>query len=100
MKATDYLDAFRLRAQIQAAMAELFNKYDALGAPSRTSPAPPLDRDFDAAARAAEAKPGGEKPREPRQPPAPKKQRIAASNVAALPAPSVPCGFAKMKNMP
>ncbi|OLE86999.1 MAG: hypothetical protein AUG07_01735 [Acidobacteria bacterium 13_1_20CM_2_60_10] len=100
MKATDYLDAFRLRAQIQAAMAELFNNYDALVAPSRTSPAPPLDRDFDAAARAAEAKPGEEKPREPRQPPAPKTQLIAASNVAGLPALSVPCGFTKDKNLP
>src|SRR3989454_1748529 len=46
MKATDYLDAFRLRTQIQAAVAELFDKYDALVAPSRTSPAPPLDRDL------------------------------------------------------
>ena len=68
--------------------------------PSRTSPAPPLDRDFDAAARAAEAKPGEEKPREPRQSPAPKTQLIAASNVAGLPALSVLCGFTKQKNLP
>ena len=100
LKATDYLDAFRIRTQIQAAMAELFGKYDALVAPSRTAPALPLDRDFDAATRAEEAKKPEEKPKEERPKPAPKTQIIAASNVAGVPALSVPCGFTKEKNLP
>ena len=97
LKASDYLDAFRLRGQIQSALADLFAKFDALVAPSRTAPAPLLDVDFDAAARAAETKPAEAKPR---QPPAPKTQLIAASNIAGLPALSVPCGFTKEKNLP
>jgi aspartyl-tRNA(Asn)/glutamyl-tRNA(Gln) amidotransferase subunit A len=96
LKASDYLDAFRLRTQIAAAMGEIFNSYDALVAPSRTSPAPPLDRNFDAAARERE-KTG--QPPENRKP-APKTQLIAASNIAGLPALSVPCGFTKEKNLP
>lgn len=96
LKASDYLDAFRLRTQIVAAMGELFNAYDALVAPSRVTPAPPLDRDFDAAARERE-KEG--KPPETRKP-APKTQIVAASNVAGIPALSVPCGYTKEKNLP
>ena len=100
IKASDYLDAFRWRGQIQAALAELFAKFDALVAPSRTSPAPLLEVDFDAASRAAETKPGAAKPTQQRQAPAPKTQLIAASNIAGLPALSVPCGFTKEKNLP
>lgn len=96
LKASDYLDAFRLRTQIAAAMGELFNSYDALVAPSRTAPAPRLDQDFDAAARQRERE---GKPRANRKP-ALNTQLIAASNIAGLPALSVPCGFTKEKNLP
>jgi aspartyl-tRNA(Asn)/glutamyl-tRNA(Gln) amidotransferase subunit A len=47
LRATDYLDAFRLRTQIAAAMAELFSGYDALVAPSVMFLPPPTGRDFD-----------------------------------------------------
>lgn len=100
LKATDYLDAFRIRTQIQAAMAEAFNKYDALVAPSRTAPAPPIDRDFDAAQRAEAAKKPEEKAREEQGIPPPKVQIIAASNVPGIPALSMPCGYTKEKNLP
>ncbi len=96
LKAADYLDAFRIRAQIQAALADLFNKYDALVAPSRMKPAPPIDRDFDQPEKSDKS--GKDTPSS--APPPPKTQIIAASNVAGIPALSIPCGFTKEKNLP
>jgi aspartyl-tRNA(Asn)/glutamyl-tRNA(Gln) amidotransferase subunit A len=97
LPATDYLDAFRIRSQIQAEIAKLFEKYSAIVAPSRTAPAPPLDRNFD-------APPPEKKDKPEEKPPAPgsgeKWSVIAMSNVAGLPAISVPCGFTKEKNLP
>lgn len=95
LKATDYLDAFRMRAQIQAAVADLFEKYDALVAPSRTTPASPIDRNFD-------APPGPGEPKRTTPPPGSteKWNVIGMSNIAGLPALSVPCGFTKEKNLP
>ena len=100
LKATDYLDAFRLRTQIVTGMAELFNQYDALVAPSRTALPPPIERDFDAPAKAEGMEKPEEKTREEGANPAPKTQLIAASNVAGIPALSVPCGYTKDKNLP
>jgi len=98
LPATDYLDAMRIRAQIQESIAKLFEKYDALVAPSRTAPAPRLDVNFDAP---PPPKPGEQKP--PAAPPPgafDKWNVIGMSNIAGLPAISVPCGFTKEKNLP
>lgn len=84
LRAADYLDACRLRTKIQAELARLFEKCDALVAPSALSPAPRVDREF------AAALPGGSE----------RFNLIAASNLAGLPAISVPCGFTKEKNLP
>jgi aspartyl-tRNA(Asn)/glutamyl-tRNA(Gln) amidotransferase subunit A len=95
--AKDYLDAFRLRGQIQAALGALFEKYDALVSPSRIAPAPRLDVDFNPPPRP------GERPPAPPATPPPNAERwnvIGASNIAGLPAISVPCGFTKEKNLP
>ncbi len=99
LPAKDYLDAFRLRAQILPALGKMFEKYDALVAPSRLGPAPRLDVDFNA----PPPRPAGEKPPErpatlPRN--TEKWNVIGASNIAGLPAISVPCGFTKEKNLP
>jgi aspartyl-tRNA(Asn)/glutamyl-tRNA(Gln) amidotransferase subunit A len=98
LPATDYLDAMRIRAQIQDSIAKLFEKYDALVAPSRTAPAPRLDVNFDAP---PPPKPGEQKP--PAAPPPgafDKWNVIGMSNIAGLPAISVPCRFTKEKNLP
>lgn len=94
LPAADYLDAFRIRTQIREEAAKLFEKYAAIVAPSRTGPAPPLDRNFDAPPpdrkdRPAPAPGSGEK-----------WNVIGMTNIAGLPAISVPCGFTKEKNLP
>ncbi len=96
----DYLDAWRIRGEIQAAMGKMFAEFDALVAPSRTAPAPKIDADLSASPppRAPAERPAGERP------PAPERSTekwslIAASNIAGLPALSVPCGFTS-KNLP
>jgi aspartyl-tRNA(Asn)/glutamyl-tRNA(Gln) amidotransferase subunit A len=100
LPAKDYLDAFRLRAQLLPEIGKMFEKYDALVAPSRIAPAPRLDVDFNPP---PPPRPAGEKPPErPATPPAntEKWNVIGASNVAGLPAISVPCGYTKEKNLP
>ncbi|HYL69359.1 MAG TPA: amidase family protein, partial [Candidatus Limnocylindria bacterium] len=113
--ATDYLDSFRLRAQIQVDLAKMFDRFDVLVAPSRLRPAPRVDADFNAPQPKDAAEKPGDKPVEkfPDKPldkttakPAASSSRagdryaiIAASNIAGLPAVSVPCGFTK-NNLP
>jgi aspartyl-tRNA(Asn)/glutamyl-tRNA(Gln) amidotransferase subunit A len=112
--ATDYLDSCRLRTQIQADLGKMFDRFDVLVAPSRLRPAPRVDADFN-----AQAKKDGEKPAEKATDKATEKSAdksaqkpaatpphsddrhsiIAASNIAGLPAISVPCGFTKV-NLP
>jgi len=98
LPATDYLDACRLRTEMLPALAKMFTTYDALVAPSRTAPASRVDRDFDAPA------PGTRPPEERRErPPAGAgntRNLLGASNVAGLPAISVPCGFTKENRLP
>jgi len=83
--ASDYLDACRLRTEILPALGKMFETYDALVAPSRITPSPRLDMDFNN----PPATPEGEL-----------KDLLAASNVAGLPAISAPCGFTQQLNLP
>ena len=83
ISATDYLKAMRIRALIQEAFRDLLSTIDVLIAPTRFDPAPkitdPLDRRT--ANRPAPSTPG-------------LTALVQASNLAGLPALSIPCGFA------
>src|SRR5213596_2406964 len=75
--AVDYLQAMRLRAPMKRALADLFEKFDLVVAPTRASVAYPADKNFD------DAYPGiGGGP-----------ALIAAGNLCGLPALAVPNGF-------
>ncbi len=78
ISAVDYLQALRMRGRMKKAMAETYEKYDALIGPSRAAVAPPLDKNF------ADAYPqfnGGAG------------NVIGAGNAVGQPAVSVPNGF-------
>jgi aspartyl-tRNA(Asn)/glutamyl-tRNA(Gln) amidotransferase subunit A len=83
--AKDYLKAMRIRRLIQTAFAELFASVDALVAPGRTGPAPPIDRALIPLPGAAPAVP---------PPTSGFSGLIPAGNLAGLPALALPCGFA------
>jgi aspartyl-tRNA(Asn)/glutamyl-tRNA(Gln) amidotransferase subunit A len=76
--AVDYLQAMRLRGPMKRAMDELYSKYDALVAPSRSTVSSPVNTNFDRAYPGL----GGGGP-----------SVIAAGNVVGQPAISVPNGF-------
>jgi aspartyl-tRNA(Asn)/glutamyl-tRNA(Gln) amidotransferase subunit A len=75
--AVDYLQALRVRSRMKKTMAELYGKFDALIAPSRTTVSYPINRDFSASYPNFR---GG--------PPI-----IPAGNVVGQPALSIPNGF-------
>ena len=85
----------------------MFERFDVLVAPSRLKPAPKVDADFNAPSTKESAEKSAEKPADKSAPksaasPASEDDRhsiIAASNIAGLPAVSVPCGFTK-ENLP
>jgi aspartyl-tRNA(Asn)/glutamyl-tRNA(Gln) amidotransferase subunit A len=85
--AADYIDAMRARVAMRVQLDALLSRYDALVAPTRTRPAPPIGQDFDAPT------PGSPPTPEPRpdakRPPA----TIPAGNLAGLPAIALPMGF-------
>jgi aspartyl-tRNA(Asn)/glutamyl-tRNA(Gln) amidotransferase subunit A len=74
--AVDYLQAMRVRTKMRRVLHELYAKYDALVAPSRTTVANPVDRNFSESYRNVR---GG--------PPI-----IPAGNIAGQPALSIPTG--------
>ncbi|MGP0074181.1 MAG: amidase [Bryobacteraceae bacterium] len=81
--ANEYLKAMRIRALIQEAFRDLLSTIDVLIAPTRFDPAPKITRPLDARGndRPTPATPG-------------LTGLIPASNLAGLPALSLPCGFA------
>jgi aspartyl-tRNA(Asn)/glutamyl-tRNA(Gln) amidotransferase subunit A len=88
-RAADYIDAQRARVRMQAELALLLERYDAVVAPTRSRLAPPIGRDFDAPAPATGgAKSAPAAPAGPRPP-----ATIPAGNLAGLPAIAVPTGF-------
>jgi len=77
--AVDYLQAMRLRAPMRKAFSKLFEKYDALLAPSRATVAYPVDLEFEKAYPGV----GGGPP------------VIPATNAVGIPAISIPNGFGR-----
>jgi aspartyl-tRNA(Asn)/glutamyl-tRNA(Gln) amidotransferase subunit A len=74
--AVDYLHAMRMRAPMRRAWGQMFKKYDALAAPSRSTVSYPVDKTFDKAYPGV----GASSP-------------IGAANLVGVPAVSVPNGF-------
>jgi aspartyl-tRNA(Asn)/glutamyl-tRNA(Gln) amidotransferase subunit A len=74
--AVDYLHAMRLRAPMRRAWGEMFEKYDLLAAPSRSTVSYPLDKTFEQAWPGVNAS-----------------SPIGASNLVGVPAISIPNGF-------
>jgi aspartyl-tRNA(Asn)/glutamyl-tRNA(Gln) amidotransferase subunit A len=74
--AVDYLHAMRMRAPMRRAWGQMFEKYDALVAPSRATVSYPVDKTFDKAYPGI----GASSP-------------IGASNLVGVPAVSVPNGL-------
>lgn len=109
LAATDYLDACRIRSQILVELDKVFEQFDVLVAPSTRFVAPPIDADLSAPRSTSSApavapsrRPGGPQPEtstkatesSAKADRVPETRNIlAASNLAGLPALSVPCGF-------
>jgi aspartyl-tRNA(Asn)/glutamyl-tRNA(Gln) amidotransferase subunit A len=84
--AVDYIDAMRARTAIHAELDALAARYDALVAPTRTSVAPPVGREFDAPTPGSP--PPDARPPGPRAP-----ATIPAFNLSGAPALALPMGF-------
>ena len=94
--AADYLDACRVRAKMQVEVGKMFEVFDALVAPSRTTLASPIDQDFGGPPAARPGAPErSEAERRAETSRGNKSNVIGSSNLCGLPAISVPCGYAK-----
>jgi aspartyl-tRNA(Asn)/glutamyl-tRNA(Gln) amidotransferase subunit A len=82
--AWQYLEAMRVRRQVQVEFAKLFQEVDVLVAPARLSTAPAVAEPLDRASGRRPARAGGGL-----------RAIIAAGNLAGLPALVLPCGFAE-----
>ncbi|HVF87308.1 MAG TPA: amidase [Pyrinomonadaceae bacterium] len=80
--AVDYLHAMRMRAPMRRAWGEMFKKYDLIVAPSRSTVAYPVDKNFEDVYPGVSAS-----------------SPIGASNLVGVPALSVPNGFGQ-NNLP
>lgn len=80
--ARDYLQAMRIRRQVQQAMSRLFEEVDVVLSPARYSLAPPVSQPLDQPSGAT----GSTKGRGTRA-------IVSAGNLAGLPALVLPCGF-------
>jgi aspartyl-tRNA(Asn)/glutamyl-tRNA(Gln) amidotransferase subunit A len=85
--ARDYIDALRVRTQVQAAFKELFGRVDVIVSGARGTVASGIDEPLDATRG-----PSGstDKPQPPNN-----AALIAAGNLAGLPALAFPCGFSE-----
>ncbi len=90
--AVDYLKAMRIRRQVGQSFRDLFANVDILVAPTRNSVADRADIPFDEQRPrpAAGSSPGSQEPARPRGIYA---GLVPASNLAGIPALSLPCGF-------
>ncbi len=91
--ATEYLDACRIRAKIQDAMGDVFGQFEAIVAPSRNAPASLITADLMGGPRPPAAGEASGRPAAPPPGAGNTTNVIGSSNVAGLPAVSVPCGF-------
>ena len=81
--AVDYLQAMRSRRPMKAAVAKLFEKFDAIAAPTRATVSYPIDKNFEDVYPGISGGPA----------------LIAAGNLCGLPAIAVPNGFGE-NNLP
>jgi Asp-tRNA(Asn)/Glu-tRNA(Gln) amidotransferase A subunit family amidase len=87
LTAREYLDAMRIRSQVCEAFRALFRDVDVLVSGARGAPASGIDEALDT--RRGQSSGGdGDSPQRPNN-----ASLIAASNLAGLPALSIPCGF-------
>ncbi len=82
--AWQYLEAMRVRRQVQHEFAQIFQKVDLLVTPARMSVAPPVNEPLDRPSGRKPARAGGGL-----------RAIIQAGNLAGLPALVLPCGFAE-----
>ncbi|HEX2323896.1 MAG TPA: amidase [Chloroflexota bacterium] len=85
ISARDYLDAMRLRVEVQRAFGDLFRGVDVLIGVGLPGPAPLLDEPLDRGPAPGPAAEPDDRPANP--------ALIPAGNLAGLPALSLPCGF-------
>jgi len=83
LPAVDYLQAMRVRRPMKAAVSKLFQKFDAIAAPTRATVSYPIDKNFEDVYPGVSGGPA----------------LIAAGNLCGLPAIAVPNGFGE-NNLP
>lgn len=80
--AADYLQAMRIRREIQLKLGRLFGEFDVLVSPARFNVAPPVNEPLDRPSAPTRSNPGRGL-----------RSLVPAGNLAGLPALVLPCGF-------